>query len=60
MEATMQGFARGLRALVVGLYAVVLLLGTMVAQAQDAAAPNAVIEPWQSVITSQIEAFRAG
>jgi hypothetical protein len=45
--------------LAVGLYAVFLLLGTIAAQAQDATAPNAVIEPWQSVITSQIEAFRA-
>jgi hypothetical protein len=43
---------------VAGVFAAVVMLGAM-AHAQDAAAPDATIEPWQSVITSQIEAFRA-
>jgi hypothetical protein len=44
--------------LVAGVLAAFLLLGA-VARAQDAGAEGAAIEPWQSVITSQIEAFRA-
>ena len=54
----MQPFGTTLRAVTVGVFAAVVMLGAM-AQAQDAAAPAVAIEPWQSVITSQIEAFRA-
>jgi hypothetical protein len=54
----MQRFGTTLRAVVAGLFAAVVILGAM-AQAQDEATPGAAIEPWQSVITSQIEAFRA-
>lgn len=54
----MQMFATGLRMLVAGVLAAFLMLA-MPAQAQDAGAAEAAIEPWQSVITSQIEAFRA-
>ncbi|MDB5542275.1 MAG: Type topoisomerase gyrase/topo topoisomerase subunit [Devosia sp.] len=45
------------RTLATGFFGLLLLVGT-VAQAEDAVAPPATIEPWQSVITSQIEAFR--
>lgn len=54
----MQPFATGLRVLAASMLAAFLLLGA-VARAQDAGAEGAAIEPWQSVITSQIEAFRA-
>ena len=54
----MQPFGTTLRAVVAGFFAAVVMFGAM-AQAQDAAAPGATIEPWQSVITSQIEAFRS-
>ena len=54
----MQLFGTTLRTLAAVVFAAFVLLGAM-AQAQDAPAPAAVIEPWQSVITSQIEAFRA-
>lgn len=53
----MQVFVISFRALIAGVLAVLALSGAL-AQAQDAAAPLATIEPWQSVITSQIEAFR--
>ena len=54
----MQPFGITLRAWAAGLFTAFALFGAL-AQAQDAAAPGATIEPWQSVITSQIEAFRA-
>ena len=54
----MQPFGTTLRLLAAGVLAAVVLLGAM-AQAQDEATQGAAIEPWQSVITSQIEAFRA-
>lgn len=54
----MRRLATSLRLLAAGLFAAFLVLGAS-ARAGDTAAPAAVIEPWQSVITSQIEAFRA-
>ncbi len=54
----MQVFGTSVRMLGAGFFAAVVMLGA-VAQAQDETVPGAVIEPWQSVITSQIEAFRA-
>lgn len=54
----MQPFGTTLRASAAGLFTAFALFGAL-AQAQDAAVPGATIEPWQSVITSQIEAFRA-
>lgn len=53
----MRTFVNRIRVLAAGFLAVFLLLGTM-AQAQVDDTPSATIEPWQSVITSQIEAFR--
>ncbi len=54
----MQPFGTTLRAVMAGLFAAFAMFGAL-AQAQDDAAPGALIEPWQAVITSQIEAFRA-
>lgn len=50
-------FATGLRLIVAGLLAV-FLSGGMTVRAQDQGVEATELEPWQSVITSQIEAFR--
>ncbi len=49
--------ANGLRGWVAAMLAALLLLGAT-AFAEEPAAPAVTGEPWQSVITSQIEAFR--
>ena len=50
-------FANGMRLALAALLAAFLTLGTG-AHAQDQAKEAAALEPWQAVITSQIEAFR--
>ncbi len=50
-------FATGLRLVLAGLLAAFLTIGSP-AQAQEQGAEAVAIEPWQEVITSQIEAFR--
>ena len=50
-------FAAGSRLVLAGLLAAFLVIG-IEARAQDQAGEVAALEPWQSVITSQIEAFR--
>jgi hypothetical protein len=50
-------FATGLRLVLAGLLAAFLTIGPSV-QAQDPGTAAVAIEPWQEVITSQIEAFR--
>lgn len=54
----MQRLADGLRVSAAGLLAALLMLGAQ-ALAQDEAPSVVALEPWQGVITSQIEAFRA-
>jgi hypothetical protein len=54
----MQQLLSETRAWVAAVFTALLLLAAT-AFAQEAAAPVAAGEPWQSVITSQIEAFRA-
>lgn len=54
MEWSVKVWWRGCRALLVALFAL-LLAGSATAQQEAPAA-----EPWQEVITAQIEAFRAG
>src|SRR6478752_2638377 len=53
-----QYFWNTVRIQTVGIFAALLMLGA-IAQAQDASGPVETTEPWQNVITSQIEAFRA-
>ena len=48
----------GIKLWAAGVLAALLLLGTAV-WAEEPTAPAATAEPWQAVITSQIEAFRA-
>lgn len=50
-------FATGLRLVLAGLLAAFLTIGPPV-QAQEQGTEAVAIEPWQAVITSQIEAFR--
>ncbi|OEO31955.1 hypothetical protein VW23_013715 [Devosia insulae DS-56] len=50
-------FATGLRLVLAGVLAAFLTIG-MEARAQDQNTETVTLEPWQSVITSQIEAFR--
>lgn len=50
-------FATGLRLVLAGLLAALLTIG-LPAQAQEQGTEAVAIEPWQEVITSQIEAFR--
>lgn len=54
----MQRLATGVWIWLAGALAALLLLGAT-AWAEEPVAPAATAEPWQSVITSQIEAFRA-
>ncbi|CAN7508457.1 DUF4864 domain-containing protein [Devosia sp. LjRoot16] len=54
----MRLFVTGVRLVLVGLLAAFLMIG-MAARAEDQASEAAALEPWQSVITSQIEAFRS-
>lgn len=54
----MQRLATGVWIWLAGALAALLLLGAT-AWAEEPVAPTATAEPWQSVITNQIEAFRA-
>lgn len=54
----MQALVSQMRTVAAGILVAFVLLGTVV-RAEDNATPAAVAEPWQAVITGQIEAFRA-
>lgn len=57
-SGTMQRCVSGVRGWIAGVLAALVLLGSL-AVAEEPAPPTAGVEPWQSVIDSQIEAFRA-
>ena len=58
MQRLASGMKAGVKLWAAGVLAALLLFGTAV-WAEEPTAPAATAEPWQVVITSQIEAFRA-
>lgn len=55
----MQALVSQMRTVAAGIFVAFALLGAVVQAEDKVATPTAVAEPWQAVITGQIEAFRA-